>query len=664
MHVLTWYFWASMGLVVAAVIVIAALQLSVQWYWFAVFAAVTVPFSPWISQPQRFLRGGLDDNVKTYSSFFLLSFSTFVSWVMAKSILNASKLGGSFGVVGGVAYASWYTSFFSTAFVVYLMRKQGYRSLPEAINMRFGQAATVTFTLTILYRLVQEVWSNALVVAGFYGEPLTTPWWIAACVSAAIPAIYCITGGMRASLTTDVLQAVVKVAFLAGTLGVIFSAALSPLVSWNPAGTCTLKPGPSYPSTYELCASATGSNVYPNGTLEDPAKAQFAFTPAGCNYTGLSLQLVCSSAGGTWSNASCKAKTDPACEEAGGSWAARPMWSLAGGLDLAIVGLMQGLLSYPFFDPVLTDRAFLAEPHTMAGAFVFGGLLSAAFIFMFSFLGVFGNMQAILDPSSVPDSLYSGMLSGAPQAVAAFFGTAVYQVVTLIFLVSSCAVLDSTFSSTAKVLGPETMGLLQDGRPRPPQCATHRHAMLGRVAIAVIAVVGLLPALSGPAVLDATTVSGTMVIGLGPPIYALIFLRGYRPLVFHLPFWTGVAFGVVYQLATGPTTAAYFNLSGWRLGNGSYSLLLGFNVISTVACWGVGLLALLENPYGRALQRPDGDGAAAQVGLLGRWLGDDGLFQEGGPEHKKHASDGQLQQQQQPAQKLNGKALEELSSDV
>ena len=32
-------------------------------------------------------------------------------------------------------------------------------------------------------------------------------------------------------------------------------------------------------------------------------------------------------------------------------------------------------------------------------------------------------------------------------------------------------------------------------------------------------------------------VSGTVVMGLGPPIFALLFCDGYRPLTFHLPFW-------------------------------------------------------------------------------------------------------------------------------
>jgi hypothetical protein len=32
------------------------------------------------------------------------------------------------------------------------------------------------------------------------------------------------------------------------------------------------------------------------------------------------------------------------------------MWSLEGGMDMLIVGLLQGALSYPFFDPVLTGE--------------------------------------------------------------------------------------------------------------------------------------------------------------------------------------------------------------------------------------------------------------------------------------------------------------------
>jgi hypothetical protein len=63
---------------------------------------------------------------------------------------------------------------------------------------------------------------------------------------------------------------------------------------------------------------------------------------------------VCTAAAGTWSPATCSITQQPACAAAGGAWSPRPRWTLEGGLDLLVVGLLQGALSYPFFDPVLT----------------------------------------------------------------------------------------------------------------------------------------------------------------------------------------------------------------------------------------------------------------------------------------------------------------------
>lgn len=62
-------------------------------------------------------------------------------------------------------------------------------------------------------------------------------------------------------------------------------------------------------------------------------------------------------------------------------------------------GCEQGILSYPFFDPVLTDRAFLADPKTMFFAFMIGGIFAAVFILLFSFIGIFGAMETILNPA-------------------------------------------------------------------------------------------------------------------------------------------------------------------------------------------------------------------------------------------------------------------------
>jgi hypothetical protein len=85
-------------------------------------------------------------------------------------------------------------------------------------------------------------------------------------------------------------------------------------------------------------------------------------------------------------------------------------------------------------------------------------------------------------------------------------------------------------------------------------------------------------------------------------VFALTFIKGYRPLVFHLPFWTGAAFGIIMQLASSPCCKGSMNITGFQIGNGTYKTLLGFNVISTVVCWGLAAIALLDNRSGRKLE--------------------------------------------------------------
>jgi hypothetical protein len=46
--------------------------------------------------------------------------------------------------------------------------------------------------------------------------------------------------------------------------------------------------------------------------------------------------------------------------------------------------------------------------------------------------------------------------------------------VNLIFITESLSTLDSTFTSVAKLMGPEFLGILEEGKPRPPQTTTHR----------------------------------------------------------------------------------------------------------------------------------------------------------------------------------------------
>eukprot|EP00891_Asterochloris_glomerata_P000355 jgi/Astpho2/355/Aster-02232 len=578
-----------------------------KWWWLVIYAVLILPFAPYIRDPTKYFRGGLTDDRRGVWPVLLLTSSVSISWVFAKSILNASSLGGSFGIVGSVGYAAYYTSLPAAGLVIYILRTRcGYRSLPEAINMRYGSLATLAFGLAVLFRLYQEVWSNAVVVASFFGTTHSASWWLGAIFSTLIPVIYALSGGMRASIVTDVAQSVTVVAFLIGLLAVLGSSNPASFGTWNGYGTCSLAaPQPSY----QQCAVDAGASVLANGTLTDVTKASsvFTYSPAACNYPTISDQGVCTSVGGQWNTSACALSQQPACSRAGGDWVPRKMWSLEGGLDFFIVGILQGCLSYPFFDPVLTDRAFLTAPSTMLVSFCLAGIVAGLFIFFFGFLGIYGNMVAVLQPDRISAANYALTLTGQPSAVTRMFGTAVFSIVNLIFIVESMSTLDSTFTSVAKLLGPEFMGILEHGKPASPQNATRRHLHAGRILILVIAVVGILPLLADPTALDATTVSGTIVMGLGPPVFALMFVKGYKPLVFHIPFWWGVGMGVTYQLSISSCCAAYINNTGFAMGSGSYSVLLGFNVIGAIVAWGLCGLALLENPSSASLTAVPGN---------------------------------------------------------
>lgn len=268
---------------------------------------------------------------------------------------------------------------------------------------------------------------------------------------------------------------------------------------------------------------------------------------------------------------------------------AREVWSLEGGIDLVLVGLMQGLLSYPFFDPVLTDRTFLASPKTMLKSFVVGGTLAAGFIVMFSCIGIYGNMEAAYlqqnaaGETGVNGVTIEGLSKGLPSHVSRYISRTCFTLVNIVMLTSSISTLDSTFSSVSKLVGPELMGFLRTRKPGTTSDATSRDIVAGRVAIVALAVVGVLPLLSNLDALSATTISGTVAMGLGPPMLFLEFCKGKRPLAFHLSFWLGVALGTVYQLSN--EYPKDWSLRDLYMGDGSYKKLLGVNVLGACACF-------------------------------------------------------------------------------
>ena len=101
----------------------------------------------------------------------------------------------------------------------------------------------------------------------------------------------------------------------------------------------------------------------------------------------------------------------------------------------------------------------------------------------------------------------------------------------------------------------------------------------------VLTVLGTIPVFFNPAILSATTISGTLVLGLAP-----VFLFWNVPvprLAFHLSVVGGLVLGGLLTLFPLPDSL--------HLGDGKYGGLLSTNLITSGFCFGVfGLCMLLQ----------------------------------------------------------------------
>jgi hypothetical protein len=93
--------------------------------------------------------------------------------------------------------------------------------------------------------------------------------------------------------------------------------------------------------------------------------------------------------------------------------------------------------------------------------------------------------------------------------VAQALGVGALFVMTVLMIAAAGSTLDSTFASLSKVVAQELPAVA--GR-QPPASALR----YGTVAMIAIAVFGNLPMIAGAEILAATTLSGTMVMGLAP----------------------------------------------------------------------------------------------------------------------------------------------------
>lgn len=220
-------------------------------------------------------------------------------------------------------------------------------------------------------------------------------------------------------------------------------------------------------------------------------------------------------------------------------------WSFELGLNLFFAALIQSF-SYPFHDPVLTDRAFITSPKVMRKSFLWASLLGAICIILFSIIGVYAQAQG-----------YKGQ---AAVEVGKAFGVVILLVINFIMITSAASTLDSTFSSFSKLLAVD----LKLGKT----------LSFGRISMALIAVLGTLPVFLGAEILSATTISGTMVIGLTPVF--LFWKMDVPKISFYLSVICGLLFGFILVFGLFPKALIFTE--------GKYADLLWVNVWGILSC--------------------------------------------------------------------------------
>ncbi|HET6922582.1 MAG TPA: hypothetical protein VFI16_05490, partial [Anaeromyxobacteraceae bacterium] len=192
-----------------------------------------------------------------------------------------------------------------------------------------------------------------------------------------------------------------------------------------------------------------------------------------------------------------------------------------------------------------------------------------------------------------------GGAGDAPVRVAAALGAVTLAVVSVLMMNSAGACLDSAFSAMARHVSVDLAG---EGGAHPSGfrglvrslrrlAERDRGVALGRFAMVAFALLGNLPLFWSADILEATTISGTMVLGLAPPF---LLWRGHRPApaAFHLSFATGLAVGIASVAGIWPRSLA--------VGGGPYAMLLGQNLYglgASFAAYGLGVA--LESLRGR-----------------------------------------------------------------
>jgi Na+/proline symporter len=229
-------------------------------------------------------------------------------------------------------------------------------------------------------------------------------------------------------------------------------------------------------------------------------------------------------------------------------------WQLSQGLNLMFVALIQ-VFSYPFHDPVLTDRGFISSPKNTLKSYALATVIGFVCILLFSFVGIYAR--------------FNGLEGEAPVAVSRSLGAGMMLMMNFIMVTSASACIDSAFTAFSKLT------VVDLGKPE--KVSVYR----GRIAMVIVAVAGTLPVFLGPEILSATTISGTMVIGFAPVF--LFWNIKVPPLGFYLSVGAGVVIGLLFTVGLFPANLIF--------APGKYGDLLSVNLLGSLLCFALFFLS-------------------------------------------------------------------------
>jgi len=234
----------------------------------ALIALVSLVLVPRVHTADGFFRGVSERGVGP--GVLALTFSQVTTWIFARSLLNAGILGYAFGIAGALAYTVYYGSFLTGWLIIDRLRfRHNADSIQTFLAQRFGRLGTTSFNVLVSLRLLTEVFANLLVVGIVFGVAGSGAAQWAIVAVAGVTLLYSITGGLRASLRTDVLQMSLLVILLAGLFVMMVA---SPL--FDVGAVVTSSPQPDNPGWILLIVALLQVLSYP---MHDPVMMDRGF---------------------------------------------------------------------------------------------------------------------------------------------------------------------------------------------------------------------------------------------------------------------------------------------------------------------------------------------------------------------------------------------------